>query len=148
MTKFVRVMDKDISNASGRKFKIGEVNVSDEWDPNATTLDTIKGINFSTEESIIRWIRRGDTLVFFVDTDYYDMEDISEVMESVKEAFPTTKVLMLPDDMIDDIKIFREDDPLVAVEMKVANNEINKNLSKIDWANVELGGLNVGEMGL
>lgn len=62
MTKFVRVMDKDVSNASGRKFKIGEVNVSDEWDPNATTLDTIKGINFSTEESIIRWIRRGDTL--------------------------------------------------------------------------------------
>ena len=93
-------------------------------------------------------IRRGDTLVFFVDTDYYDMDDISEVMESVKEAFPTTKVLMLPDDMIADIKIFREEDPLVAVEMKVANNEINKNLSKIDWANVELGGLNVGEMGL
>ena len=47
-----------------------------------------------------------------------------------------------------DIKIFREEDPMVEVEMKVANNEINKNLSKIDWANVELGGLNVGEMGL
>ena len=60
--KYVRVMDEDISNASGRKFKIGEVNISDEWDPNATTLDTIKGINFSTDESIIRWIKRGDTL--------------------------------------------------------------------------------------
>lgn len=60
--KYVRVMDKDISNASGKKFKIGEVNISDEWDPYATTLDTIKGINFSTDESIIRWIRRGDTL--------------------------------------------------------------------------------------
>lgn len=93
-------------------------------------------------------IRRGDTLVFFVDTDYYDLEDIAEVMESVKEAFPTAKVLMLPDDMIADVKIFREEDPMIAVEMKVANNEINKNLSKIDWANVELGGLNVGEMGL
>ena len=93
-------------------------------------------------------IKRGDTLVFFVDTDYYDLEDISEAMESVKEAFPTTKVLMLPDDMINNIKIFREDDPWMEVEMKVANNEINKNLSKIDWANVELGGLNVGEMGL
>lgn len=93
-------------------------------------------------------IRRGDTLVFFFDTDYYDLEDMDEVMESVKEAFPTTKVLMLPDDMIADIKIFREEDPLVEVEMKVANSEINKNLSKIDWANVELGGLNVGEMGL
>ncbi len=60
--KFVRVMDKDISNASGKKFKVVEVNISDEWDSNATTLDTIKGINFSTEESIIRWLRRGDTL--------------------------------------------------------------------------------------
>ena len=93
-------------------------------------------------------IKRGDTLVFFVDTDYYDMEDISEVMESVKEAFPTTKVLMLPDDMIAVIKIFREEDPIVEVEMKVANNEINKNLSKIDWANLNLGDLNVGEMGI
>lgn len=62
MVKYVRVMDKDVSNASGRKFKIGEITISDEWDPNAKTLDTIKGINFSTEESIIRWIRRGDTL--------------------------------------------------------------------------------------
>ena len=30
MAKYVRVMDKDISNMSGKKFKIGEVNVSDE----------------------------------------------------------------------------------------------------------------------
>ena len=93
-------------------------------------------------------IKKGDTLVFFVDTDYYDLEDISDVMESVKSAFPIAKVLMLPDDMINDIKIFRDEDPWVEVEMKVANSEINKNLSKIDWANVELGGLNVGEMGL
>lgn len=93
-------------------------------------------------------IKRGDTLVFFVDTDYYDLEDIGEIKEIVKEAFSTTKVLMLPDDMIDNIKIFREEDALIEAEMKVANNGINKNLSKIDWANVELGGLNVGEMGL
>lgn len=82
-------------------------------------------------------IKKGDTLVFFVDTDYYDLEDIAEVMQSVKEAFPTTKVLMLPDDMVDDIKIFREEDALVEVEMKVANSGINKNLSKIDWTNVD-----------
>lgn len=93
-------------------------------------------------------VKKGDTLVFFVDTDYYDLEDIAEVMKSVKEAFPMTQVLMLPDDMVNDIKIFREDDPWMEVEMKVANNEMNKNLSKIDWTNVELGGLNVGEMGL
>lgn len=92
-------------------------------------------------------IKKGDTLIFFVDTDYYDMEGISEVMESVNKAFPTTKVLMLPNDMINDIKIFREY-PLVENETKVANNEINKKLSKIDWTNVELSGLNVGEIGL
>ena len=68
-------------------------------------------------------IKRGDTLVFFVDTDYYDLEDISEVMESVKEAFPTTKVLMLPDDMINDIKIFREENPLM---------EVNQ-VQSVDW---------------
>lgn len=60
-------------------------------------------------------IKKGDTLVFFVDTDYYDLEDISEVMENVKSAFPSAKVLMLPDDMIDDIKIFREENPLVEI---------------------------------
>ena len=68
-------------------------------------------------------IKKGDTLIFFVDTDYYDLEDISEVMESVKEAFPTTKVLMLPDDMINDIKIFREENPLM---------EVNQ-VQSVDW---------------
>lgn len=68
-------------------------------------------------------IKKGDTLVFFVDTDYYDLEDISEVMESVKEAFPSAKVLMLPDDMIDDIKIFREENPLT---------EVNQ-VQPVDW---------------
>ena len=82
-------------------------------------------------------IKKGDTLVFFVDTDCYDLEDIYEVIKSVKEVFSTTKVLMLPDGMIEDIKIFREEDTLVEVEMKVANNGINKNLSKIDWTNVD-----------
>lgn len=82
-------------------------------------------------------IKKGDTLVFFVDTDCYDLEDIYEVIKSVKEVFSTTKVLMLPDGMIEDIKIFREEDALVEVEMKVANNGINKNLSKIDWSNVD-----------
>ena len=68
-------------------------------------------------------IKRGDTLVFFVDTDYYDLEDISDVMESVKSAFPTAKVLMLPDDMIADVKIFREEAPLI---------ELNQ-IQPVDW---------------
>ena len=68
-------------------------------------------------------IKKGDTLVFFVDTDYYDLEDIDQLMESVKSAFPSTKVLMLPNDMIDDIKIFREENPLI---------EVNQ-MQPVDW---------------
>ena len=68
-------------------------------------------------------IKKGDTLVFFVDTDYYDLEDIDQLMESVKSAFPSAKVLMLPDDMIDDIKIFREENPLI---------EVNQ-VQPVDW---------------
>ena len=84
-------------------------------------------------------IKKGDTLVFFVDTDYYDLEDIDQVMESVKAAFPSAKVLMLPDDMINDIKIFREEDILIETETELTNNGINKDLNKIkiDWTNVD-----------
>ncbi|MBE6161299.1 MAG: hypothetical protein E7158_03675 [Firmicutes bacterium] len=62
MSKYVRVMDGTVSNASGLNTPIGEVVEARDWDPNATERDDIKGINFSTEESILRWIRRGDTI--------------------------------------------------------------------------------------
>lgn len=62
MSNFVRVMDKNISNESGLEFKIGEVTVARDWNPYAIERDEIKGINFSNEENILRWIRRGDTL--------------------------------------------------------------------------------------
>lgn len=60
--KYVRVMDGTVSNESGLDTKINEVVVARDWDSNATERDDIKGINFSTDESILRWIRRGDTI--------------------------------------------------------------------------------------
>jgi len=60
--KYVRVMDGDVSNASGLTFKINEVNVCDDWHPEETDLDKTGGINFSNEENILRWIRRGNTI--------------------------------------------------------------------------------------
>ena len=45
--KYVRVMDGDVSNASGLTFKINEVNVCDDWYPEETDLDKTGGINFS-----------------------------------------------------------------------------------------------------
>lgn len=60
--KYVRLMDGTISNESGLNTPIDEVVIARDWDPHATNRDDIKGINFSTDESILRWIRRGDTL--------------------------------------------------------------------------------------
>ena len=54
-------------------------------------------------------VRMGDTLVFFVDTDCYDLEDITQVANAVQQAFPNVKTVLVPEDMVTDIKIFRDE---------------------------------------
>ena len=70
MAKDINLMDGLKSNAGGFQYKIGEVNVADNW--NTTTVDpaTMGGFNFSTEEKILRWIHRGDTV--------YDVEILKD----------------------------------------------------------------------
>ena len=60
--KFVRVMDGLKSNAGGFDYKLDEINISEKWD--TTTLDSEKmgGFNFGTEDKILRWLHRGDTI--------------------------------------------------------------------------------------
>ena len=62
MEKYVRVMDGLKSNAGGFEYKLDEINVSEKWD--TTTLDPEKmgGFNFGTEDKILRWLHRGDTI--------------------------------------------------------------------------------------
>lgn len=59
---FLRVMNGIVSHASNYVFKIGEVNVSEKWNINATTSEQQGGFNFTNEENILRWMIRGDTL--------------------------------------------------------------------------------------
>ena len=80
--KYVRVMDGLKSNAGGFDYKIDEVNVSENWNPKATTPEEMGGFNFSVEDKILRWLHRGDTL--------YDViipED-AEVVDCVPSATP------------------------------------------------------------
>lgn len=60
--KFVRVMDGLKSNVGGFDYKLDEINISEKWD--ATTLNPEKmgGFNFGTEDKILRWLHRGDTI--------------------------------------------------------------------------------------
>lgn len=50
------------SNAGGFEYKINKINETDNWNPNANTPEEFGGFNFSTEDKILRWLLRGDTI--------------------------------------------------------------------------------------
>ena len=62
MSKYVRVMDGLKSNANGQEFKLDEVIVADTWNTSTQDSEKMGGFNFSTEDKILRYIFRGDTL--------------------------------------------------------------------------------------
>lgn len=62
MTKYVRVMDGLKSNAGGFNYKIDEVNIAEKWDPSTLDPEKMGGFNFGTEDKILRWLHRGDTI--------------------------------------------------------------------------------------
>ena len=62
MVKYVRVMDGVKSNAGGFEYKVDEVNVAKKWNPNNMDPMEMGGFNFGTEDKILRWLHRGDTL--------------------------------------------------------------------------------------
>ena len=62
MSKYVRVMDGLKSNASGEEFKLDEVITANVWNPRETDPEKMGGFNFSTEDKILRYIFRGDTI--------------------------------------------------------------------------------------
>lgn len=91
--KYVKVMFGDESRAGGVafKYKIGEVNVSENW--NYNDKQNPGGFNFSIENKVARWLVRGDTL--------YDVSipDDAEVLEIDSESAPhgvfrTNKIIL------------------------------------------------------
>lgn len=60
---FLKVMFGDKSSAgNGFKYKVGEINVANNWNPNELEAKKMGGFNFSTEDKILRWLVRGDTI--------------------------------------------------------------------------------------
>lgn len=62
MNKYVRVMDGVKSNAGGFEYKIDEVNIAEKWNPSTLNPEEMGGFNFGTEDKILRWLHRGDTI--------------------------------------------------------------------------------------
>ena len=82
MTKFVKVMFGTTSVAkSDFKYKVNEVNISEHWNPTAEKGRDFGGFNYTTEDCILRWLHRGDTI--------YDVE-IPDDAENIKLDGATT----------------------------------------------------------
>lgn len=82
MSKYVKVMYGTTSGAkSDFKYKIGEVNVSEHWNPDAKNGKDFGGFNYCSEDCILRWLHRGDTI--------YDVE-IPEDAENIRLDGATT----------------------------------------------------------
>lgn len=62
MNKYVKVMDGLKSNAGGFNYKLNEVNIADNWNPKSLEPDKMGGFNFGTDDKILRWLHRGDTI--------------------------------------------------------------------------------------
>lgn len=62
MSKYVKVMDGLRSNAGGFEYKLDEINVTNNWNPNNLDAKGMGGFNFGTEDKILRWLHRGDTI--------------------------------------------------------------------------------------
>lgn len=58
------------SHAGGFEYKIDEVNEADNQNPEASNPEEFGGFKFSTEDKILRWILRGDTI--------YDVEILND----------------------------------------------------------------------
>lgn len=83
MIKYLKVMFGNISSADNSvHYKVDEINVSDKWNPSADNQKEMGGFNFSTEDKILRWLVRGDTL--------YDVEipKDTEVINCPSESAP------------------------------------------------------------
>ena len=73
MSKFVKVMFGN--KGANFEYKIGEINVANNWNPSAKNGKDFGGFNYADENCIIRWLHRGNII--------YDVEvpDDADVFE-------------------------------------------------------------------
>ena len=105
--KYLKLVDGLKSNANGFEYKIGKINVAETWNPSTFDPALMGGFNFSTDNKILRWIHRGDTI--------YDVEipDDAEIIDCPSSncphgVFRTNKIILsnprkVTEDMVMDL---------------------------------------------
>ena len=104
MNKYVRVMDGLKSNAGGFEYKLDEINIASNWNPNATEPEAMGGFNFGTEDKILRWLHRGDTIYDVIIPDDAELIKVDEE----KGIYRSNKIIVtnprsLTDELIMDL---------------------------------------------
>lgn len=101
IVKYLKLLDGENSHAGGFSYKIGEVNVANNWNPQVDNPKDFGGFNFSTEDKIFRWLIRGNVL--------YDVEipEDAEIVEVENKnaphgVFRTNKILLKNPRKVDD----------------------------------------------
>lgn len=79
MEKYVKVMFDN--KGANYEYKIGEVNIANNWNPKAISGKDFGGFNYATEYCILRWLHRGNII--------YDVE-VSKDAENIKIEGATT----------------------------------------------------------
>ena len=104
MPKYVRVMDGLKSNAGGFEYKLDEINIAEKWNSNSLDPEEMGGFNFGTEDKILRWLHRGDTIYDVIIPD--DAEVIN--VDKEKGIYRSNKVIVtnprkITDEMVIDL---------------------------------------------
>lgn len=99
MEKFVKVMFNLTSGADKDfEYKIDEVNVASNWNPNAKNGKDFGGFNYCSEECILRWLHRGDTIYDVIVPD--DAENIR--LDRATTLYRTNKIIISNPKKVDD----------------------------------------------
>ena len=99
MNKFVKVMYGTTSGANHEfEYKIGEVNVANNWNPTAKSGKEFGGFNYCNEDSILRWLHRGDTIYDVTVPD--DAENVKLV--GATTIYRTNKIIISNPRKVDD----------------------------------------------
>ncbi len=99
MTKYVKVMFGTISGAKRNfEYKANEVNVGKNWNPNAENGRDFGGFNYCSEECILRWLHRGDTIYDVIVPD--DAENIR--LDGATTIYRTNKIIIKNPRKVDD----------------------------------------------
>ena len=99
MGRYVKVMFDNVSGADGNfKYKVNEVNVSNNWNPKAESGKDFGGFNYTTEDCILRWLHRGDTIYDVIVPE--DAENIK--IEGATTIYRANKIIIKNPRKVDD----------------------------------------------